>query len=428
MWQFDFNFRSPAISNLRTNAITYFSLLTAPDTFLIQFSFSQVETEIEYADDVNSTIPDSDSPPKAPSRKRSAKPSQLDDDRTSREIDSLPSELSAKDEDFCDSDSKEINGYATIDKPSSVGDIKPSGRASDPTPRRKSRRFSDFFTLPRIRVPTNYVSPASQTLNYRRLPRPSRPPRRTRSFRQTPFVNENDHPSQPNEINFDEEEQLNFNLATEDDLELEDPKNLQTNDILERMKTRPLPPPPRPTRKPKEELKNPPSPHYSQCSKKKFETNDLSYRTNVEEKIINTTTIHQKTETKSKNVPANECSNLGTRFSQGKFDPEKDSYLCEQIRETGCVTRAYTIECTDPGEFMRSDRATDLRNEFFDQKSSKETSPPERTNWGDGRRNIICESRTIQREEQISRTPPWGQDTNSSSPQKQVCLQFISSK
>lgn len=121
-------------------------------------------------------------------------------------------------------------------------------------------------------------------------------------------------------MNFDGEEQLNFNLATEEDNNdpVEDSKNLQTEDILEKMKARPLPPPPRPTRKSREDGKNE---HYSQSTKRKsaHATNDLGQSV-IEEKIINTTITTtaggQRSQTESKNWLTNECSNLSTRFEQ----------------------------------------------------------------------------------------------------------------
>lgn len=231
-------------------------------------------------------MPDSDTPPKRPCRRRN--PSLIDEDRTSREVESLPSEKSAKDDiPFYDSDSKDGNGYAVIGASESRRESKAESEGSRSMPRRVSRRISDFFTLPRIRVPTNYVPSAPQTLDRRRLPSPSRPPRRSRPNREPVYTNEENVTDTRPEINFEEEEQLNFNLATEDDQEEDDPKNLQTDDILEKMKSRPLPPPPRPLRKPKDDHKS----DYSQCNKKKLGTCENNLNQNVEEKIINTSEI-----------------------------------------------------------------------------------------------------------------------------------------
>ncbi|XP_065217267.1 uncharacterized protein LOC135843264 isoform X2 [Planococcus citri] len=241
--------------------------------------------DFEFADEANSAA---DSPPRRPQRKRLSGPSYIDDDRTSREIESLPSERS-----LCDSDSKDINGYSVI-KSVKKSHSQPTTSApeSNTTPRRKSRRLSDFFTLPRIHTPTNYVSPPCTLPYERRLPSPSRPPRKSKPYTEPVYTNEEN-------INvmtdFGDEEELNFNLATVDD-DIPDPdnndekdeKNLQTDEVMERMKIRPLPPPPRPIRKPKDDKSDTLSCDYSQVKKNTDnKTNNLNLDFN-ELKIINT--------------------------------------------------------------------------------------------------------------------------------------------
>lgn len=252
-----------------------------------------MDTDIEYADDANSAAPESDSPPQRPLRKRSTGPSLMDEDRTSREIDSLPSEGKSikEDNDFCDSDSKETtNGYSVIGKRPKSHSQPNESEIPQNTARRKSRRLSDFFTLPRIHGPTNYIPPASLTLPHERRPDPSRPTRnkgKSCSVKEPVYTNdENVHLSQ-SAINFDEEEVLNFDLATVEDDEPtadvpvvvaaveKEEKNLQSDDIFEKMKGRPLPPPPRPGRKPRESGKgDDPSCDYSQVKK------NIHHRTN----------------------------------------------------------------------------------------------------------------------------------------------------
>lgn len=148
------------------------------------------------------------------------------------------------------------------------------------------------------------------------------------------------------EVNFDGEEQLNFNLATEEDSNDhgEDSKNLQTEDILEKMKARPLPPPPRPTRKPREDGKNE---HYSQSTKRRStHSNDLG-QTVVEEKIINTTITTtaggQRSQTESKNWLTNECSNLSTRFEHqtGMQTRISERVECAVVEDQGTTSHQY---------------------------------------------------------------------------------------
>lgn len=170
------------------------------------------------------------------------------------------------------------------------------------TPRRKSRRLSDFFTLPRIHTPTNYVSAASTLPYERRLPSPSRPPRMSKGkpYKEPVYTNEEN-------INvttdFGDEEELNFNLATVDDdisdVNEKDEKNLQTDEVMERMKIRPLPPPPRPIRKPKDEKNDTLTCDYSQVKKNiDNTTNNLNQDTN-ELKIINTNADTEKSPSQS---------------------------------------------------------------------------------------------------------------------------------
>ncbi|XP_012287405.1 uncharacterized protein LOC105703525 [Orussus abietinus] len=142
--------------------------------------------------------------PKRLSRSRATSLAALDDDRTSRGAESLPE--FGYDEDFPREDtvSRDLPGYATIDKRE-----KPP---RPPPPRRKRNKFS---TTPRQSAPTRPIR-AYSTLG------PSRTSSAMEFRGSTPYV----------ELDSDESEL----------------KDLRSGEVLSRMQGRPLPAPPRPPR------------------------------------------------------------------------------------------------------------------------------------------------------------------------------------
>lgn len=328
--------------------------------------------EIDYADDVNSTILDSDSSPKRPRRRRNT--SFIDEDRTSREVESLPSSSATKDETaFYDSDSKDGSGYAVIGASESRRESKAEFQSSQSTTRRKSRRISDFFTLPRIRPPTNYVPPVSLTLDHRRLPSPSRPPRRNRPNCKPIYTNENGiRADSSTGLNYEEEE-LNFNLATLDDdaQEQDDFKNLQTDDILERMKSRPLPPPPKPLRKPKDDSKN----DYSQCNKNKININENNLNQNFNEKIINTVEVQG---TLRSNWFSGDISTVMQEFTRTTRELNFENFTENGFNQRSHSSMEQYGKCTLPGKKKLQTATRQISP--FNNEESKNESPNECSN------------------------------------------------
>nr|CAD7587168.1 unnamed protein product [Timema genevievae] len=178
-------------------------------------------------------------PPKRVRRKSSRGTSIADEDRTSRGASSLPSErdLVNEDEDLQGDIELEFGGYASVTKVVPAKPERPR-RPKPPRPpapgRRKRSRFSQFFSLPR-------KSPPKRPLrNYSTLG-PSRPPRRGRVAE--PRYIEQDNKSESYIEIGDNLEQMNQEESHGSS------RDLQSGDVIERMKGRPLPAPPRPPRK-----------------------------------------------------------------------------------------------------------------------------------------------------------------------------------
>lgn len=174
-----------------------------------------------------------DEPPVVPirrTRSRSRTESQAEDDRTSRGAESLISECH---EPPCVEDIRDCMGYAVIDKSKQQDPPLPSApRRRRSTKSNKSTRSSDtkFFTVPR---PLNDTPPARPQRNYSTLG-PNRPPRRK------------------SELDLSQTEEEKENIDVTQYIEIEDDdhnRDLQSGDVIKKMKGRPLPAPPRPPRK-----------------------------------------------------------------------------------------------------------------------------------------------------------------------------------
>lgn len=181
------------------------------------------------------TIPYTDEPPQRPGRTRSQSrgTSQPDDDRTSRGAESLLSENQAVCvEEPCIKDIRDPMGYAIIDKQKVRDPPLPPPRTP---PRRRRSVRSDlssssearFSTVPRTHDDSKPVRPLR---NYSTLG-PSRPPR-NKSI-----------------SNLTDEEKENIDITQYIEIEEEPARRLQSGDIIQKMRDRPLPAPPRPPRR-----------------------------------------------------------------------------------------------------------------------------------------------------------------------------------
>ncbi|KAL1131069.1 hypothetical protein AAG570_012306 [Ranatra chinensis] len=217
--------------------------------------------------------------PMAPLRKeRSRGTSVGDEDRTSRGVESLQSEVS-QDElahevteveevgvevEEPEIESKmeagmEVPGYATVAK------VRPP-RPPPPPPTRqrkltpmvtplrniKNHGMNFFFTYPRRAIKSLQKPPTRPVRNYSTLG-PSRPPRRNRVFREPVYVDGDKETSAGDKkIKDDDLEELEDRIIAELAREDDENRDLQRGEVVEKMKGRPLPPPPRPPRKPKD--------------------------------------------------------------------------------------------------------------------------------------------------------------------------------
>ncbi|XP_024085587.1 uncharacterized protein LOC106661696 isoform X3 [Cimex lectularius] len=102
----------------------------------------------------------------------------------------------------------------------------------------KNQGVNFFFTYPRRAIKSLHKTPVRPTRNYSTLG-PSRPPRRTRVFREPVYV-DGDEPGDLEGVENKEDKH-------------EDVRDLQSGEVVERIQGRPLPPPPRPPRKTKED-------------------------------------------------------------------------------------------------------------------------------------------------------------------------------
>lgn len=177
--------------------------------------------------------------PVAPLRTRSrSRTTEPDDDRTSRGAESFLTEEEECHEPVCQQDVRDAMGYAVVNK---------TQRNREPplpsTPRRQRKSRSEhspveakFFTVPRS---LNDAPPTRPTRNYSTLG-PNRPPRKR------------------SELDLrDDEEKENIDISQYIEIEDEDhSRDLQSGDIINKMKGRPLPAPPRPPRKSRDRSKD----------------------------------------------------------------------------------------------------------------------------------------------------------------------------
>ncbi|KAI5729739.1 hypothetical protein M8J76_006057 [Diaphorina citri] len=191
--------------------------------------------------------------PVAPRRRsRSLGTSLTSEDRTSRGADSMPSE-----------EHEETVGYAIVEKNPVPPATPPRSKPPRPPPPCRRRRtfniirdqgLTNFFTFPRRKsyveeLPT--VEKSYSTLG------PTRPPRHKSKTREPVYADGSIHSEICYIDNESETKSLNIpdfvdDFKTEYGGSLEE-KDLQSDDVIEKMKGRPLPAPPRPPRKSKQD-------------------------------------------------------------------------------------------------------------------------------------------------------------------------------
>lgn len=255
---------------------------------LYHFQISVYRVQHEY---VTPTLGQS---PTAPKRLRSrSRTSEPDDDRTSRGAESFVSEVPER----SITELRDEMGYAIIDK-SRQRDKPPR----PPAPRRSRSRSlksskkslnSDikFFTTPR---PLNDSTPSRPTRNYSTLG-PSRPPRRK-------------SPNAPTEIVDENKENIDLDQYIEIEDDIEEHSRLQSGEVISKMKSRPLPAPPRPPRKTR---------------------NEPLHDITLEENIMNgTDNLDKDTE---KFPPASEEEAVEEIEVSTQTDPLPDDFICEEV-------------------------------------------------------------------------------------------------
>lgn len=228
-------------------------------------------------------------------KSRSRGTSLADEDRTSRGADSLISETRTHmTEDFPVDSKHEIKAfiedcdYAFVDK--TVIEVKPKSATLEkptrpPPPSRKKKTVAQltalknhgihfFYTYPRRAIKKSLhrqpQAPVRPIRNYSSIG-PARPPRRNRVFREPVYEGEFIPLRDENETTFKDEFKTDFindehidSITSELDLDenlskkieqedIQDIRDLQSGDIIEKMKGRPLPAPPRPPRKTKDD-------------------------------------------------------------------------------------------------------------------------------------------------------------------------------
>ncbi|RZF48120.1 hypothetical protein LSTR_LSTR002186 [Laodelphax striatellus] len=245
----------------------------------------QIETK---APTINIEQPTYDSPPVAPLRKsRSRATSLADEDRTSRGCDSLISEArSMPNDEFPvrnarEDDGNDMFGYATVEKPPISKTLERPQRQKKNKPNRppppnrfnkkkasthmmnlKNQSINFFFTYPRRAMKSlnrDQQPPVRPVRNYSTIG-PSRPPRRTKVFKEPVYAEGDNIPfmDESEKETIDSSTPKIQHVADEEDKPLKDlidgdAKDLQSGDVIEKMKGRPLPAPPRPPRKSKTE-------------------------------------------------------------------------------------------------------------------------------------------------------------------------------
>lgn len=200
--------------------------------YFLLFQINVFRVEHEYIIPAEAPIP----PRRVRSRSRTSD-SAPDDDRTSRGADSINSDFPERNI----LDLRDEMGYAIVDKSRSRQSKPPTPRRSRSLKTKKSPKMeTKFFTTPR---PLNDTAPTRPTRAYSTLG-PSRPPRKK-------------SPNTPKDMK-DDKENIDISQYTEidDDLDDEHSRDLQSGDIISKMKGRPLPAPPRPPRKDRDRSKD----------------------------------------------------------------------------------------------------------------------------------------------------------------------------
>ncbi|XP_025834344.1 titin homolog isoform X1 [Agrilus planipennis] len=180
-------------------------------------------------------------PPQRSRKTRSRSQSHVDDDRTSRGADSLTSEnLVPVVEEICIKDIRDSSGYAIIDKQKPRDPPLPPSRFPTTPPRKRKNKNIEktkvitqtkFFTVPRKQQ--SAAPPERPTRNYSTLGSPSKPIRK-KSLSSS-------------HVNADNKENIDISQYTE--IEDQPVRRLQSGEIVQKMKDRPLPAPPRPPRR-----------------------------------------------------------------------------------------------------------------------------------------------------------------------------------
>ncbi|XP_073975784.1 uncharacterized protein isoform X3 [Rhodnius prolixus] len=261
--------------------------------------------------------------PVAPFRKsRSRGTSVAEEDRTSRGADStdLPHddlELQREKEILQETlfqarpvpvEESQITGYAVVMK-TRKDKAKPPPRPPPPPIRQRKHKFQThlhnikdhsmnfFFTYPRRAIKSLHKPPIRPIRNYSTLG-PSRPPRKTRVFREPVYVDSEE--PETKEIAHSELQTFADDIA---DLKEEpEMKDLQSGEVVEKMKGRPLPPPPRPPRKTKDDDTLPRSGRNVEDDEEFIEEETLQ-ETEVEERkqvLLEVAAEDTKTETQEK--------------------------------------------------------------------------------------------------------------------------------
>ncbi|KAF2902835.1 hypothetical protein ILUMI_03352 [Ignelater luminosus] len=189
-------------------------------------------------------IPTPEPPPPRPKRTRSRTHSQSggEDDRTSRGADSLVSDTQPEVvEEACVQDVRDTMGYAVVDKSKAFREPPlPPSRLPPSTPPRTRRskkgprKPDKFSTVPRS---TSDSPPVRPLRNYSTLGGSSRTSRTSRS-------------KSPTSLHGEEKENIDIGQYIE--IENGEPvRHLQSGEVIQKMKDRPLPAPPRPPRRPR---------------------------------------------------------------------------------------------------------------------------------------------------------------------------------
>lgn len=162
----------------------------------------------------------------------------------------------------------------------------------------------------------------------------------------------------------------------DDTEEQDDLKNLQTDDIMERMKCRPLPPPPRPLRKPKDDSKS----DYSQCNKNKININENNLNQNFNEKIINTVEVQG---TLRSNWFSEDISTVTQEFQRTTQELNFENFIENGFNQRSHSSIAQYGKCTLPSKEKLQNKTqqkspfnneeTESKNESLNECSNSNT-------------------------------------------------------